>query len=384
MINILFIVGTAVRGGASLSFFNLVKGLTERGYKCAVIFGVDGPIKDDVMALGVECHVIPFRSDYWPHLSCVRDWLYFAPRMLLLLKNIFIYPRIKRIAMEFDPDIIHSNYSITTMGYRAAKELHKPHVWHIREYIDKDFHLTPFPNRASHLRKLASSEVITITQDLADYFRLPHAHVVYNGIVEDDCKMRPVDKQDYFLYVGNVTVMKGALDLLHAFVTFAKDNHHTRLVYVGPVNPDIQAEVASVIKQNGLEGRVALEGKRNNVKEYMERALALVVPSRFEGFGRITAEAMSCGCLVIGKNTGGTKEQLDNGVKYCGREIGFRYNTDIDLVNKMSVVMNLSSEDSVQMRLDAFNTVRHLYTNGSYVDGVEEVYCQVLKGNIVR
>lgn len=381
MKKILFVAGTAVCGGASLSLYNLVKGLTERGYKCAVIFGVDGSVKDDLRTLGIVCHVVPFRSDYWPHLFCVRDLLLFVPRLLLLLKNISVYPRIKKIVKEFDPDIIHSNYSITTMGYRAAKDLHKPHVWHIREYIDRDFHLTPFPNRVSHHRKLASSEVITITQDLANHFHLTNAHVVYNGIVEDNCDMSSVEKQDYFLYVGNVTVMKGALDLLHAFVTFAKDNHHTRLVYVGPVNPDIQAEMESVIKQNGLEERVALEGKRNNVREYMERALALVVPSRFEGFGRITAEAMSCGCLVIGRNTGGTKEQLDNGVKYCGREIGFRYNTDTDLVNKMCDVMNLSSDDSAQMRLDAFNTVKHLYTNGSYVDGVEKVYNQVLKGN---
>ena len=45
----------------------------------------------------------------------------------------------------------------------------------------------------------------------------------------------------------------------------------------------------------------------------MSKALALFVPSSFEGFGFITVEAMFCGCLVIGRNTGGTKEQFDNG-----------------------------------------------------------------------
>ena len=378
MTKVFFIAGTAVLGGASLSLFNLVKGLAERGYKCYVAFGTDGPIRERLESLGVECYIVHFRSSSWPHLSTLRDVLLFIPKVLLLLKNYFVYRSLVNLANQIEPDIIHSNYSITTMGYRVAKKMGKPHVWHIREYIDKDFHLTPFPCRKSHYKKLASSEVITITRDLADYFHLPNAHVVYNGIVEDDCQIRENDKQDYFLYVGNVTEMKGALDLLQAFVAFAKENHHTRLLYVGAVNPDVQAEIDSIVKQNRLEGRVSLEGKRNNVREYMERALALVVPSRFEGFGRITAEAMSCGCLVIGKNTGGTKEQFDNGLTYCGSEIGFRYSDTKELEDCLSNILLCSNKELSVIRENAFNTVCHLYTNSNYVAGVISVYEKII------
>lgn len=381
MTKILFVAGTAERGGASLSLFNLIKGLNERGYKCAVIFGRNGPVKCDIDSLGVLSYVVPFRADYWPHLSCVRDWVFFIPRFLLLIKNMFVYPRIRRIVKRFDPDIVHSNYSITTIGFRVAKDLGKPHIWHIREYIDKDFHLTPFPNRSSHLKKLRSSETITITQDLADYFNLPHAHVVYNGIVEDNCQLREANKQDFFLYVGNVTIMKGALDLLQSFISFAKENNHTRLVFVGSINSSVRSQMEKYINQNGLDNRVVLEGKKDNVRDFMEKAIAIVVPSRFEGFGRITAEAMGFGCLVIGRNTGGTKEQFDNGVKTCGREIGFRYNTDEELVSTMKSVLNLPKDDLDRIRVDAYNTVNHLYTNKAYVDGIESVYTFMLKSN---
>ena len=43
----------------------------------------------------------------------------------------------------------------------------------------------------------------------------------------------------------------------------------------------------------------------------MKNATALIVNSKFEGFGRMTAEALFYGCLVIGKNTGGTKEIIE-------------------------------------------------------------------------
>lgn len=52
-------------------------------------------------------------------------------------------------------------------------------------------------------------------------------------------------------------------------------------------------------------------GFRKDVRNLMDRSKALIVASRFEGFGRMTAEAAIRGCMVIGKNTGGTKEILD-------------------------------------------------------------------------
>lgn len=57
----------------------------------------------------------------------------------------------------------------------------------------------------------------------------------------------------------------------------------------------------------------------------MSKAQALIVASRFEGFGFITTEAMWNDCLVIGKNIAGTKEQFDNGVAETGHEIGLRF-----------------------------------------------------------
>lgn len=76
----------------------------------------------------------------------------------------------------------------------------------------------------------------------------------------------------------------------------------------------------------------------------MYNAAVFVVPSRNEGFGFITAEAMFNGTIVIGKNTGGTKEQMDNGKENTKSEIAFRYINLQNLTDLLFKAQNLTYE----------------------------------------
>ena len=76
------------------------------------------------------------------------------------------------VIKKFNPDIIHTNVSPITIGYRVAKELKIPHVWHIREYLDKDFKIKPFPSMNSLKNKLKNSYSIAITKDVKNHFAL--------------------------------------------------------------------------------------------------------------------------------------------------------------------------------------------------------------------
>ena len=50
---------------------------------------------------------------------------------------------------------------------------------------------------------------------------------------------------------------------------------------------------------------------------------------------------MFCGCLVVGHDTAGIKEQFDIGKEICGREIGLRYDTQEQLVQHlMDITIN--------------------------------------------
>ena len=109
------------------------------------------------------------------------------------------------------------------------------------------------------------------------------------------------------------------------------------------------------------------------------RAKAIVIPSKYEGFGRCMPEAMSNGCIVIGHNTGGTKEQFDNGLSLTGMEIGFRYDNKDNLVNAIINIHN--ADDSVldPIRHSAFEVVCKLYSYDEYVNNVLSFYNLIKK-----
>ena len=113
-------------------------------------------------------------------------------------------------------------------------------------------------------------------------------------------------------------------------------------------------------------------------EEYMRNASALIVPSLYEAFGRITAEAMSNGCIVIGKNTGGTKEQFDNGLKITGREIGLRYSTVEGLSEILQNFSDLDDTEKDLMRQCAFKTVQSLYSNESNGESIVAYYNELI------
>ena len=128
------------------------------------------------------------------------------------------------------------------------------------------------------------------------------------------------------------------------------------------------------IKKNKLNGHIHFLGKSSDMPALYRKAKAIVISSEFEGFGRCMPEAMSYGCIVIGHNTGGTKEQFDNGIALTNREIGFRYNDREKLVSSLLVVHNLQDDDYLSMQHLAFGVVRKLYSVDNYVKSVLDFY----------
>ena len=77
------------------------------------------------------------------------------------------------------------------------------------------------------------------------------------------------------------------------------------------------------------------------------------------------------GCLVIGKNTAGTKEQFDNGLSLSGEEIGIRYNDITELSESILAISNITPEKYDRMTTTAYNVVTQLY---SVKKNIEETF----------
>ena len=108
-------------------------------------------------------------------------------------------------------------------------------------------------------------------------------------------------------------------------------------------------------------------GFRSDRLDLMYKAKAIIVPSRFEGFGFITVEAIMNGCFVIGHNTGGTSEIAQN----C--KSVYLYDTKEDLIN---LLMNLEYNSKKMKESQEYAELN--YTNEESANQVLNFY-QIIK-----
>jgi glycosyltransferase involved in cell wall biosynthesis len=97
--------------------------------------------------------------------------------------------------------------------------------------------------------------------------------------------------------VGSLIHAKGQVHLIRAFAAARRDHPALRLLLVGigDREPALRAEAASL----GVSAAVRFAGFDANPYRYLSRARMFVLPSRFEGFPNVLAEAMICGLPVI-------------------------------------------------------------------------------------
>ncbi len=104
----------------------------------------------------------------------------------------------------------------------------------------------------------------------------------------------------FFLYVGITRFRKNIPTLLRAFASFAESDPETKLVMVGKQDArflDVGAEARAL----GIEDRVVRAGfvSLEDKAALMQEAIALVLPSLYEGFALHVLEAQSMDLPVI-------------------------------------------------------------------------------------
>ncbi len=108
--------------------------------------------------------------------------------------------------------------------------------------------------------------------------------------------------EPYVLFVGRLIARKG-LDVLLRAIAGAKPA--VRLVVIGD-GPDCAA-LQALASELGLDDHVRWLGRRGNTeaRHWMARAVALLVPSKFEQWGLVVNEAWMAPTLVLGSDTVG-------------------------------------------------------------------------------
>ena len=384
-LKLLTIASSSGKAGSAISLLNTILGLKERGVEITVAVPNKGFLTDILERNGINYVICPIPYWTWPPLSNLKDVLKFIPKLIRTFYNQGLSIRLlKKKIKSSHINLIHTNVSVINIGYILSKKLSIPHVWHIREYGDLDFNHHSLYGKKGLRKHLAEMPTICITKSLKEYFNLGEkSKVIYNGI--EDPVTSPSNnildaKNDKSLiYVGRLTKKKGVNELVNAFIEFSNTNKDLTLDLIGSYDKDYGEELMSKINSNGLSERIKLIGAVDDPYSYMRKAKAIIVPSVCEGFGRITAEAMINYCLVIGKNTGGTKEQLDNGLEIFSHEIGIRYSSQSDLVTALIEVSKLDEPAYKKIVTDACTTAKELYSVAQNVEATYKYMREVME-----
>lgn len=373
-------------GGATKAIMNLVEGLKDRISPLFIVPDASG-ITETFEQRGIPYRILDYRMSVYPPTEKIQDILLFVPRLIgRIYLNRKAAKQLVHIAGEFHADLIHTNTSVNNIGYLASRRLAIPHVWHIREYADLDFNFHYYPSRSSFIRqfKTPDSYTICITKDIRRYNELQewsNSRVIYDGVLhEQQCRMI-IPKERYFLFAGRFGEGKGIEDLLHAYADYVAQTQKPIPLRIAGDTTDktYKDRLEQIVVQKGLSKQVTFLGMIDDVLSQMAHATALIVPSKAEGFGFITAEGMFSGALVIGRNTRGTKEQFDNGEQQTGEPIGLRYETQDELVELLTQVTQTGIAPYLTLIQRGQEVVKQLYSIESHQQAVYRFYQQIIQ-----
>lgn len=382
---ILFIANSnGMAEGSVIALLSIIEEMHQRGHEILVSFPTYGEAQRKCELMGVKTDVVMFCDSIYPIYTTVKSFLAIPYKIVRnCWQNKKAVVRIMQLISDFNPDVVHTNVGTINVGYYAARQMGVPHVWHIREMAEANLGWHPFPTMGYKKRlQSTNDENIAITQEVFDFYCLSSLNscIIYDGVFNrGQIPQILPNKEKYFLFVGRICKGKGTRWAVEAFSNVIKFFPDYKLLIVGEGGGSYAEELQNACKADSLVGKVLFLGFRKDVYKLMQNATALLVPSEREGFGFITAEAMYNGCLVIGRKTGGTKEQFDNGLKTTGDRIGLEFETVKQLENAMIEVCTKGIGSYLDMVIRAQKTVLSLYTVENNVNQIITVYDNLKK-----
>lgn len=377
---------TGPHEGSTIAFLRLLTIVRKKGIEPTVIVPDTEGIYHMLLNDGVDVVSLNFRIATYPRIRTLKDAVLWLPRLIgRIVVNKIASRSVIDICRQRKSQLIHTNVSVVDIGYRAARQLSIPHIWHLREYSDLIGYHYIF-TRAQQLRnyKTDLSYTVCITRGVQQYYQLekhPYSRVIYDGaIVKDYETITSSIAQPFFLFAGRLEKGKGIEDLLVAYTLYAKQcPMHWPLRIAGDTAiVSYKQHLKNFVRQHDMDNDITFLGMRNDIHSLYAQAGALIMSSLSEGFGLVTAEAMNAGCLVIGFDTSGTKEQFDNGKQFTGQEIALRYTTQEELVLQMQHVTLTPQQDFLPMKLRAKQTVEHFYTDQKNAEQIIQLYQGIL------
>jgi glycosyltransferase involved in cell wall biosynthesis len=242
------------------------------------------------------------------------------------------------------------------------------------------FGLPPRPRPRTYNREIKEyyqADLIVVASEMAkrsflmEGFEEEKIKVVPYGVNFKRFHRVDVPKDDCFevLFVGGLSLRKGAIDLFDAFE--AAEIANKRLTIIGRIDPQVEAFLQDRLKASSIRclGHVA----HDQLKLHMSRADVMAMPSIEDGFGMVVGEAMACGCPVIVSSNAGAADIVREGEN--GFVIPIR---SPEILREKFEYLAQAPDVQRAMSVNAVKSIRTLGGWGEYGKKVLAVYNEAL------
>lgn len=196
------------------------------------------------------------------------------------------------------------------------------------ELYPDQFHKFDFTKRNKKIVVDKAEKIITISestkQDIIRLYKISEdkidvTYLAANVNFNNQLKPKVPIPNNYFLYVGKRNTYKNFLFALKAMHLLKRHSNKIALVCAG--GGRFSKQEKKYIKELELnDSIVQLETTDAELASLYANAIALIYPSKYEGFGIPIIEAFSCGCPVLASNSSSLPEVGGNAAKYFNPE----------------------------------------------------------------
>jgi glycosyltransferase involved in cell wall biosynthesis len=370
---------TAELAGAELSLLEGARGLVAAGHQLHGVLPARGRLGELLQRAGASVSMIPYR--WWIAAGAQRSPVYKARR---LARNLAAWPRIRRLLDQQRPDLVVSNTLGIPVGALAARSLRIPHLWYVHELYGGDGHGLFFDlgERASLFlmdrladRVMANSHVVQ--EQLSRRISPERIRVVYQAVEVPIPQATTERRAGAFrlVVVGRMTEDKRQIDAIRALSLLIERGLDLRLSLVGREEADYARRLRATVQELQVTDRVEFVPFTEDPFSRVLDADVALSCSRGESFGRVTVEAMKLGRPVVGADSAGTRELIQDGVT------GFLYRLGDpeDLARKIAA---LHRDPELQRRMgdQARDWARERFSTARYTADLEQQFEEVVAG----
>lgn len=379
MINILYLHAGAELYGADIVMLELLKNLNKDKFKPYVILPSNGPLVKELNENNIEVEVIEYpilRRKYFNPVGLVK----------YIIDYIKYTKKLKKIAIDKNIDIVHSNTLAVLEGVYLKRTLDIKHIWHIHEIIIKP---AIIHKSLSFLVSKNSDKVITVSNAVkkhlydTGYFDNTDIRIIYNGVDE---KFNKENDSSYLMkefnipndaivvgMIGRINSWKGQGDFIDAIERVLEKNINTYAMIVGGVFEGEEwriDELKNRISKIKDKNRIIFTEYRKDSQNIHSLYDIFVLPSiNPDPLPTVVLEAMASSTPIVGYRHGGICEMVQE--NYNGFLVDIR-NIE-DLASKINYLIE-NPNIRKKMGENSLKRQKELFSIKNYVENFEGIY----------